>query len=221
MPIFRVKSVKIYTGQKKFTLTPSVASVTIIRYGNHYWQPTQPLKCQPWCCSIAGGELFDRVIEDEFVLSEKACCIFTKQILEGVSYIHRQQIIHLDLKVSLIHRQDLLPFITKMFNPVQLVTFQPENILCLTKSGNRIKIIDFGLARRFEPMKKLQILFGTPEFVAPEVFFFSILHFLSFLYVLISYNCLPRWWTLSPSATAPTCGRWGWSHMSCEYLQEK
>ena len=50
-------------------------------------------------CSIAGGELFDRVIEDEFVLSEKACCIFTKQILEGISYIHRQQIIHLDLKV--------------------------------------------------------------------------------------------------------------------------
>ena len=108
-----------------------------------------------------------------------------------------------------------------MFNPVQLVTFQPENILCLTKSGNRIKIIDFGLARRFEPMKKLQILFGTPEFVAPEVFFFSIMDFLSFLYVLTSYNCLQRWWTLSPSATAPICGRWGWSHMSCEYLQEK
>ena len=35
MPIFRVKSVKIYTGQKKFTLTPSVASVTIIRYASH------------------------------------------------------------------------------------------------------------------------------------------------------------------------------------------
>ena len=32
MPIFRVKSVKIYTGQKKFTRTPSVASVTNIRY---------------------------------------------------------------------------------------------------------------------------------------------------------------------------------------------
>ena len=46
---------------------------------------------------------------------------------------------------------------------------QPENILCLSKSGNRVKIIDLGLARKFEPMKKLQILFGTPEFVAPEV----------------------------------------------------
>lgn len=46
---------------------------------------------------------------------------------------------------------------------------QPENILCLTKTGNRIKIIDFGLARKYDPGKKLQVLFGTPEFVAPEV----------------------------------------------------
>eukprot|EP00096_Caligus_rogercresseyi_P010756 TRINITY_DN4015_c0_g2_i1.p1 TRINITY_DN4015_c0_g2~~TRINITY_DN4015_c0_g2_i1.p1 ORF type:complete len:668 (+),score=177.23 TRINITY_DN4015_c0_g2_i1:176-2179(+) len=92
---------------------------------------------------IGGGELFDRVIEDEFVLSEKACIAFMKQILQGVEFIHSQQIVHLDLK--------------------------PENILCHTKTGNRIKIIDFGLARRYEPMKKLQVLFGTPEFVAPEV----------------------------------------------------
>ncbi|XP_071743068.1 uncharacterized protein [Lepeophtheirus salmonis] len=92
---------------------------------------------------IGGGELFDRVIEDEFVLTEKACIAFMKQILQGIEYIHSQQIVHLDLK--------------------------PENILCHTKTGNRIKIIDFGLARRYEPMKKLQVLFGTPEFVAPEV----------------------------------------------------
>ena len=49
--------------------------------------------------SIGGGELFDRVIEDEFVLTEKACIAFMKQILEGVAYMHREQIIHLDLKV--------------------------------------------------------------------------------------------------------------------------
>lgn len=49
------------------------------------------------------------------------------------------------------------------------ILFQPENILCLTKAGNRIKIIDFGLARFYDPEKKLQVLFGTPEFVAPEV----------------------------------------------------
>ena len=56
--------------------------------------------------SIGGGELFDRVIEDEFVLTEKACIAFMKQILEGVAYMHSEQIIHLDLKV-IKERKDL------------------------------------------------------------------------------------------------------------------
>ncbi|KAJ3664635.1 hypothetical protein Zmor_000188 [Zophobas morio] len=92
---------------------------------------------------IEGGELFERVIDDDFVLTEKACTVFMRQICEGIDFIHKQRILHLDMK--------------------------PENILCLTRTGNRIKIIDFGLARRFDPDKKLQVLFGTPEFVAPEV----------------------------------------------------
>ncbi|XP_013396622.1 probable serine/threonine-protein kinase fhkE [Lingula anatina] len=92
---------------------------------------------------IAGGELFDRVIEDEFVLTEKACVMFLRQICEGVGFMHSKNVVHLDLK--------------------------PENILCLTRTGNRIKIIDFGLARHYKPGQQLHVLFGTPEFMAPEV----------------------------------------------------
>ncbi|VVD02317.1 unnamed protein product [Leptidea sinapis] len=92
---------------------------------------------------ITGGELFERVIDEDFVLTERACTVFMRQICEGIDFVHRQNILHLDMK--------------------------PENILCLTKAGNRIKIIDFGLARFYDPEKKLQVLFGTPEFVAPEV----------------------------------------------------
>ncbi|XP_073813829.1 spaghetti-squash activator [Musca autumnalis] len=92
---------------------------------------------------VEGGELFDRVVDDEFVLTERVCVVFIRQVCEAMEFIHRNNILHLDLK--------------------------PENILCLTQEGNRIKIIDFGLARKFDPNKKLQILFGTPEFVAPEV----------------------------------------------------
>lgn len=90
-------------------------------------------------CRIQGGELFERVIEEDYELTEKACTVFMRQICEAVDFIHSQRILHLDLK--------------------------PENVLCLTKTGNRIKIIDFGMARKYDPEKKLQVLFGTPEFV--------------------------------------------------------
>lgn len=45
-----------------------------------------------------------------------------------------------------------------------------ENILCVTKDGNRIKIIDFGLARKYDPDKKLQV-----SNFAPEVNYFILL----------------------------------------------
>nr|KAI8760270.1 myosin light chain kinase family member 4-like [Biomphalaria glabrata] len=92
---------------------------------------------------VNGGELFERVINDDFILTEKACVMFMRQICDGVAFMHSQSILHLDMK--------------------------PENILCLTREGNRIKIIDFGLARKYDPKEDLRVLFGTPEFVAPEV----------------------------------------------------
>ncbi|XP_035221877.1 myosin light chain kinase, smooth muscle-like [Stegodyphus dumicola] len=92
---------------------------------------------------ISGGELFERVIADDFVLTEHDCILFMKQICCGVAYMHKHNIIHLDLK--------------------------PENILCKTRTSHKIKIIDFGLARIYKPEENLRILFGTPEFVAPEV----------------------------------------------------
>lgn len=49
--------------------------------------------------------------------------------------------------------------------------------MCLTRTGNRIKIIDLGLARKYDPQKKLQVLFGTPEFVAPEIVNFEQISF--------------------------------------------
>ncbi|KAG4073902.1 hypothetical protein HA402_014107 [Bradysia odoriphaga] len=100
---------------------------------------------------VQGGELFDRVIDDDFVLTEKACSVFVRQVCQAIEFVHRNNILHLDLK--------------------------PENILCVTHEGNRIKIIDFGLARKYDPDKKLQILFGTPEFVAPEIVNFDRISF--------------------------------------------
>ncbi|XP_008486670.2 myosin light chain kinase family member 4-like [Diaphorina citri] len=50
---------------------------------------------------IEGGELFERVIDDDFVLTEKAVAIFMRQICEGVEFIHSKNVLHLDMKVNL------------------------------------------------------------------------------------------------------------------------
>ncbi|XP_078084476.1 myosin light chain kinase, smooth muscle isoform X1 [Mustelus asterias] len=92
---------------------------------------------------VSGGELFERIIDEDFELTERECIKYMLQINEGVQFIHKQEIVHLDLK--------------------------PENIMCVNKTGARIKLIDFGLARRLESTSSLKVLFGTPEFVAPEV----------------------------------------------------
>uniref|UniRef100_A0A8C7FH61 Myosin light chain kinase, smooth muscle n=1 Tax=Oncorhynchus kisutch TaxID=8019 RepID=A0A8C7FH61_ONCKI len=92
---------------------------------------------------ISGGELFERIIDEDFELTEREVIRYMLQIVDGVHYIHKQGIVHLDLK--------------------------PENIMCVNKTGSTIKLIDFGLARRLENSGTLKVLFGTPEFVAPEV----------------------------------------------------
>ncbi|XP_048455168.1 myosin light chain kinase, smooth muscle [Rhincodon typus] len=92
---------------------------------------------------VSGGELFERIIDEDFELTERECIKYMLQINEGVQFIHKQGIVHLDLK--------------------------PENIMCVNKTGARIKLIDFGLARRLASATSLKVLFGTPEFVAPEV----------------------------------------------------
>ncbi|XP_037544549.1 myosin light chain kinase, smooth muscle [Nematolebias whitei] len=92
---------------------------------------------------IAGGELFERIVDDTFEHTESNSVRYMQQILEGIAYMHQQNIVHLDLK--------------------------PENIVCVDTTGTSIKIIDFGLASRLDRSAPLKVLHGTPEFVAPEV----------------------------------------------------
>ncbi|XP_028328065.1 myosin light chain kinase 2, skeletal/cardiac muscle-like isoform X2 [Gouania willdenowi] len=100
---------------------------------------------------VGGGELFDRIIDENYTLMELDALVFIRQICDGLQHMHKMSILHLDLK--------------------------PENILCVSRVTNKIKIIDFGLARVYKPREKLKVNFGTPEFLAPEIINYDFVSF--------------------------------------------
>ncbi|XP_075032660.1 myosin light chain kinase 2, skeletal/cardiac muscle [Mixophyes fleayi] len=100
---------------------------------------------------VGGGELFGRIIDENYQLMEVDAMVFVRQICEGIFYMHQMYVLHLDLK--------------------------PENIVCVSPISHMVKIIDFGLARRYKPQNKLKVSFGTPEFLSPEVINFDFISF--------------------------------------------
>ncbi|XP_029364133.1 serine/threonine kinase 17a like [Echeneis naucrates] len=93
----------------------------------------------------AGGEIFDQCVdENNDAFTEKDVIRLAKQILNGVAFLHRNNVVHLDLK--------------------------PQNILLTSaRPLGDIRIVDFGLSRRMDNITEVREILGTPEYVAPEI----------------------------------------------------
>ncbi|KAI8887060.1 Pkinase-domain-containing protein, partial [Backusella circina FSU 941] len=90
---------------------------------------------------VNGGQLLHYIVKRQ-KLSEEIACHFSRQIVSALDYMHRNSIVHRDLKI--------------------------ENIL-IDRSGKNIKIIDFGLSNLFCPEKRLTTYCGSLYFAAPEL----------------------------------------------------
>jgi serine/threonine protein kinase len=88
----------------------------------------------------AGGELFDYLVEKGRLNEQEAKRIFG-QLCLGVGYIHRQGVVHRDLKL--------------------------ENVL-LDERCN-VKVADFGFGREFEQRRLMETFCGTTGYAAPEM----------------------------------------------------
>lgn len=90
-----------------------------------------------------GGEL-QTIIDNKGQLSEEKARTCMREVLRALNHLHKQSIIHLDLK--------------------------PQNILL---RGNDVedglKLCDFGIARIIGDTGKIMEILGTPDYVAPEV----------------------------------------------------
>ena len=88
---------------------------------------------------VAGGELFDRIL-DEGTFTEKDAARIIRQVAEALHFLHGRGIVHRDLK--------------------------PENILFASKSmASDVLVTDFGLAKVLDPASYLMTACGTPQYV--------------------------------------------------------
>ena len=94
-----------------------------------------------------GGELFDRIVENTengVQFTEKQAANLFKQMMSAINYCHKNGIVHRDLK--------------------------PENLLYLNKDKNSpIKVIDFGMSKRFDSKHFMSEKVGTAYYISPEV----------------------------------------------------
>ena len=94
-----------------------------------------------------GGELFDRIVENTengVQFTEKQAANLFKQMMSAINYCHKNGIVHRDLK--------------------------PENLLYLNKDKNSpVKVIDFGMSKRFDSKHFMSEKVGTAYYISPEV----------------------------------------------------
>lgn len=72
--------------------------------------------------------------------SANLCAVYTKQILNGLVYLHEQGVIHRDIKAANI----------------------------LSNRDGRVKLADFGVARRIVGFDEVAVV-GSPYWMAPEI----------------------------------------------------
>eukprot|EP00117_Sycon_ciliatum_P009090 scpid27316/ scgid4885/ Death-associated protein kinase 1 len=90
---------------------------------------------------LRGTELFAVLAKKDHFMETEAID-YLKQMLNGIAFIHHKGYIHLDLK--------------------------PENVVLQDEGCQNLKIIDFGLAQKYDPRAEPKEIVGTPEFMAPE-----------------------------------------------------
>jgi len=92
---------------------------------------------------MLGGELFDRIVAKSYY-NEKEARDVCKILLEAICYCHKNNVAHRDLK--------------------------PENLLLVSPTDDyKVKIADFGFAKRVRRPNSLITQCGTPGYVAPEI----------------------------------------------------
>ena len=142
----------------------------------------------------AGGEVFDEVIKEYEAgkLTEAVAKLRFYQISHTISYLHKKNICHRDLKL--------------------------ENILLMNKTpSSLVKITDFGLSKHFNSVDVLETFVGTPVYMAQEVISLSSKN----IFNNREYSCKSDCWSLGVVLYMLLSGHQPFRDTNSEMLQEK
>ena len=117
---------------------------------------------------ITGGNLFERLSEPQYQLTEEKCKIFLRQILSGVAFLH---IIHMNITPYniIFHNKVSFPWNTCRY---ETNYYYETNSIFFQNSDDGLKIIDFGHSLQLPAdtaTVKLSRMQGTLEYLSPEV----------------------------------------------------
>lgn len=107
----------------------------------------------------SGGDLFEYLMEREYLEEEEACFIIIK-LISALQHLHERNICHRDLKIENI-----------------LLESSPKDSPKKKKKGGaytskypNIKLIDFGLSKLLNAStERMNTKLGTPYYVSPEI----------------------------------------------------
>jgi len=97
---------------------------------------------------LVEGEALNRLLFREKQLSSRKACEIVLQLAEALYYIHKQGVVHCDIKTENL-----------------LISEQDHDG---KRSKSVVKLLDFGLARSLTASRASTSLSGTPHYVAPE-----------------------------------------------------
>ncbi|XP_016129170.1 striated muscle preferentially expressed protein kinase [Sinocyclocheilus grahami] len=141
--IFAAKFISLWAKRKtcalrEMTLLSELDHEKII----HFYDAFEKRRVVVIITELCHEELLERITKRTTILESEVRSII-RQLLEGIDYLHQNDIIHLDIK--------------------------PENILMADQKSDHIRICDFGNALKVKPNEELYCKYGTPEFIAPEI----------------------------------------------------
>ncbi|GMF17954.1 unnamed protein product [Phytophthora lilii] len=104
---------------------------------------------------VDGGEMFEYIVAHHRIREPEAAYLF-RQIVDGLAYLHANEITHRDLKP-----ENLLLQSNRHHNNRQQQNPPPSTLL--------VKIVDFGLSNMHDGGRLLRTACGSPCYAAPEM----------------------------------------------------